>query len=62
MNFLGIEKKRRITITITHEDIEKLSSVIEEFEEALEFVFPTQETKLHQKWSKMKRIIELLLL
>ncbi len=58
---LGIAKKRRITITTTQEEIEKLSAAIGEFEEALEFVFPSQETKLHQKWSKVKRIMDLFL-
>jgi len=58
---LGIERKKKpITLIITQDVIEKLSSVTGEFEEALAFIFPTQETKLHQKWEEMKQIHKLL--
>ncbi len=58
---LGIERKKKpITLIITQDVIEKLFSVTQEFEEALAFIFPTQETKLHQKWEEMKQIHDLL--
>jgi hypothetical protein len=55
-----IDVTQILCILILEHGIEKLSSAIDEFEEARGFVFPTQETKLYLKWNKMKRVHELL--
>lgn len=55
-------KKEYITLTVSRENIEKLHSTIQKVEEALTFIFPNQETKLHHEWSNLKQLIEFLLL
>ena len=56
--FLGVEKQTHVTLIVNQDIIEKLFATIHEFEDALAFIFPTQETKLHQKWDEIKQIIK----
>lgn len=58
---LGIEKQY-ITLTVSRDDIEKLHTKIENVEEAIAFIFPNQDTKLHHEWAELRRLFELLLL
>ncbi len=59
---LGLEKNTYITLTVGRNDIEKLHTTIQKFEETLTFIFPTQDTKVQHQWAELKRIIELFLL
>ncbi len=59
---LGVEKKKIITLMVTQDEVEKLHSTLKEFEETLNFIFPSQDSALHHKWTEHKRLIGLLLL
>jgi transcriptional regulator with XRE-family HTH domain len=59
---LGVEKKKLITLTVSQENLEKLQLMLKEYEETLNFIFPSQDSALHHKWMEHKRLIELLLL
>jgi transcriptional regulator with XRE-family HTH domain len=59
---LGIEKKKYVTLIVSRDDLEKLRSALQEYEAALNFIFPDQNTTLHLKWAEHKQLIELLLL
>ncbi len=60
--FLGLGTKKFITFTVSQGNIEKFHSTIREYEEALNFIFPNQDSILHHKWAEHKRFIELFLL
>lgn len=59
---LGVEKKKYLNLIVSRDDINKLHTTLQEFEEALNFIFPNPDTKLHHKWAEIKRLFELLLL
>lgn len=59
---LGLGKPQYITLTLNRNDIEKLHSTLQKYEEALHFIFPNQDTALHQQWTEIRRLFELLLL
>ena len=60
-----IERQPRGGFTVlglNRNDIEKLHTMLEKYEEALHFIFPNQDTALHQQWTEVKHLFELLLL
>lgn len=59
---LGLGKPQYITLTLNRNDVKKFHSTLQEYEEALNFIFPGQDTTLHHKWTEVKRLFELLLL
>lgn len=59
---LGVEKKKLVTLTVSQDNIEKIQATLNEFEEALNYIFPAQDSALHHKWAEHKRLIELLFL
>ena len=58
---LGI-KKQHVTFTVNRETLEKLRVTLREYEEAIDFIFPVQDTKLHHKWTELKQLFEVLLM
>ncbi len=58
----GVEKKKYLNLIVSRDDITKLHTTLQEFEEALNFIFSSQDTRLHHKWAEIKRLFELLLL
>lgn len=59
---LGVEKKKYITFIVSRDDIHKLRTKLQEYEKALNFIFPEKNTTLHHKWAEHKQFIERLLL
>lgn len=59
---LGVEKEEYVSLLISRNNLNELQTTLREFEDALTFIIPHQDTKLHYKWTELKRTIELLLL
>lgn len=51
-----------VTLIVSRDDIEELRAALQEYEAALDFIFPDHNTTLHHKWAEHKRRIERFLL